>query len=125
MSHTQNVLVIDDDPAVLNSIEKQLSSLSMNFDFTANPVIGLQKLTLHHYDLVVCDIRMEPVSGLYVLQQIKLNHPDVPVIILTGYVDDQLYEQARELQAKSYLIKPIRKAALVRAITEALSPTGE
>ena len=125
MITTKNVLVIDDDAAVLNSIEKQLSSLEMNFDFTANPVAALRKIELLPYDLVVCDIRMEPVSGLYVLQQIKLQHPDIPVIILTGYVDDQLYEQAKHLNASNYLIKPIRKAALVQAINDILLSSAD
>ena len=125
MITTKNVLVIDDDAAVLNSIEKQLSSLEMNFDFTANPVAALRKIELLPYDLVVCDIRMEPVDGLYILQQIKLQHPHIPVIILTGYVDDQLYEQAKHLNASNYLIKPIRKAALVQAINDILLSSAD
>lgn len=121
MSEQRRILIIDDDAVILNSIEKQLKSLDMMLDFTASPVMGLSKLETSAYDLVICDIRMQPVSGVFVLQQIKDQHPDLPVIILSGYVDDRLYEETRHYQASAYLIKPVRKATLIETIRDVLS----
>jgi two-component system, chemotaxis family, chemotaxis protein CheY len=115
------LLVIDDDPAVQRSIRRQLkSAASLSVVFESDPVAGLSRIDRERYDLVMCDIKMTPIGGLEVLARIKEAHPTLPVIILTGFVDDQIIERAQALGCADFLIKPVRKGQLVEAITKVL-----
>jgi DNA-binding NtrC family response regulator len=112
----KDVLVIDDDPFILQSIQKQLRKANLNLQLINNPIEGLHEIDRKHFDLVLCDIKMEPITGLDVLKSIKIKHPDIPVIILSGYVDDQLIEKTRTIGCKAFLIKPVRKQELIDSI---------
>ncbi|HOV13054.1 MAG TPA: response regulator [Spirochaetota bacterium] len=109
----KEILVIDDDNFVLESIKKQLKEEDMEVMFVDNPLTGLSIIDNKHFDLVLCDIKMEPMNGIEVLRNIKEKHPEVPVIILTGYVDDGLLEKAKDYGSSDFLIKPIRKRELI------------
>jgi CheY-like chemotaxis protein len=119
----RKLLVIDDDPSIQRSIKRQLKdSAGLDIDFQADPLEGLRMLNRTRYDLVLCDIKMKPISGLEVLAKIKSRHPRLPVIILTGFVDDQIIETAHRLGCAAFLIKPVRKSQLQESISLALTP---
>ncbi|MAG13364.1 MAG: hypothetical protein CMN78_02080 [Spirochaetales bacterium] len=117
----KNVLVIDDDAMILSSISRQLRNEPLQLELEANPLEGIEKLTQKDYDLVLCDIKMKPISGLEVLSEIKDRHPNTPVIIISAFVDDQLLETAQKLGCSAFLIKPVQRHALVEAIRRILA----
>jgi CheY-like chemotaxis protein len=117
------LLVIDDDKAIQQSIRRQLKSASfLAVDFETDPLEGLRRIETVGYDLVMCDIKMTPIGGLEVLARIKDAHPKLPVIILTGFVDDQIIERAQALGCSDFLIKPVRRSQLLESIMRVLSP---
>ena len=118
MDNRKKILVIDDDKVILQSIEKQLKHQNLNLDFEDDPVAGLGKIMKKNYDLVLCDIKMKSLTGLEVLKEIKSTHPEIPVIILTGYVDDKIIEEARNLGCDDFLFKPLRKNILINSINK-------
>lgn len=115
-----NILVIDDDDRILKSIEKQLKDETFNVEFTNDPLVGLDKIEENKYDLVISDIKMKSILGTDVLRVIKTKYSDMPVIILTGYVDDSIMEEARFLGCNDFLIKPVRKSELLESINKIL-----
>lgn len=116
----EKILVLDDDVAILGSLEKQLKSQSFIIDFENDPLQALKKIEQKKYDLIISDVMMKPITGIEVLQQIKTTHPRLPVIILTGFVDDQIIDRARELGCDDFLIKPVRKRELINCIKNVL-----
>jgi YesN/AraC family two-component response regulator len=113
----KEVMVIDDDPFILQSIKKQLKEQNLNLKLINNPEEGLVEIDKKHFDLVLCDIKMEPMNGIEVIKKLRINHPDMPVIILSGYVDDQLIEKTKNIGCKKFLIKPVRKKELIDTIS--------
>lgn len=121
MSVGSRVLVIDDDASVREGVRRQLKGHPvLVVDYEGDPLSGLERLRNGRYDLVLCDIRMTPIDGLEVLTRIRAAHPTLPVVILTGFVDDQIIERAHTLGCTAFLIKPVRKTELIAAIEEAL-----
>lgn len=117
----KNIVIIDDDPAVLNSIVRQLSrEENLNLMPENNPENALVRIESEPVDLVVCDIKMEPVNGLKVLKTIKDKYPALPVIIATGFVDDAVMEKARNFGCDTFFIKPVRKKDLIKAVQDLL-----
>ncbi|OHD10901.1 MAG: hypothetical protein A2086_01440 [Spirochaetes bacterium GWD1_27_9] len=112
----KHILVIDDDPIILKSIQNQLKSQSFQLEIVNDPKEALRIAFEKEFDLVICDVKMEPINGLEILQKIKSYRPGLPVIILTGYVDDQIRQKAKEIGSSDFLIKPVRKQQLIDAI---------
>src|SRR4030042_3001479 len=114
------ILIIDDDKLILKSIEKQLKNKKYSLKFINDPIIALDEIINFKYDLILCDIRMKKISGLDLLKKVKLNYPEMPVIILTGFVDDKMMEEAKKMGCNDFLIKPITKSILVNSISKVL-----
>jgi CheY-like chemotaxis protein len=113
----KKILVIDDDARIRESIARQLRDLpGLAIDFESNPIEALRRFGRIEYDLVLCDIKMKPVSGMQVLGRLRSLYPRIPVIILTGFVDDQIIEAAHRMGCSDFLIKPVRKQQLVDSI---------
>jgi DNA-binding NtrC family response regulator len=112
----KKIIIIDDDSLILRSIEKQLNKENFEIELINDPCIGLKKLENEEYSLLICDIRMKPITGLELLRSIKETHPDIPVIIMTGFIDDGIMEKAKEIGYNDYLIKPFRKKSLTDSI---------
>lgn len=115
-----NILVIDDDITILNSMKKQLNNQDFLVDYINDPLEGLKRIEHKKYNLVISDVMMKPLTGIEVLKQIKTSYPELPVIILTGFVDDQIIDNARELGCSDFLIKPVRKRVLINSIKSVL-----
>ena len=120
----KHLLVIDDDSVILDSIRRQLRDEPLRIDFDDDPESGLSRLEREAYDLVLCDIKMKPIDGIEVLRAIKLNHREMPVIIVSAFVDDQLFDEARSIGCEDFLIKPVPRKALKEAVAKALSKAG-
>lgn len=119
------VLAIDDDEVILRSIERQLRNENVRLDLESDPLSGLERISRQEYDLVLCDIKMKPISGIEVLRRLKEHKPDLPVIILSAFIDDQLFEAARRLGSDDFLIKPVRRDVLISAISAAVRERPE
>ena len=117
----KKIIIIDDDSFILTSIQKQLNKENFDIKLINDPLTGLKKLEKEKYSLVICDIRMKPLTGLELLKIIKSNYPKTPVIIITGFIDDGIMEKAKKIGYDDYLIKPFRKKRLTESINKILN----
>ena len=82
---------------------------------------GLKRISQDNPDLVILDLNMPRMDGLEVLAALKEQNIDVPVILTTFYGSEQVAEQALELGASAYVVKPYEAAEMLAAIDKALS----
>jgi len=119
MRETPLILVVDDDPGILELVQDILSPYYQVI--TASSVKEAQEyLQNHTCDLVLTDMVMPEVGGLELLKQLRLHHSDIPVIVFTGYANFQDAVNAVKLGAFDYLTKPIQIEILQHAIARAL-----
>ncbi|MGY9107322.1 MAG: response regulator, partial [Alphaproteobacteria bacterium] len=80
-------------------------------DLVPNGVKAVQMLDSEPYDLVICDIVMEPFNGLQLLAAIRAGvtqaDQNLPVIMLTGHTDEKMVKAAKLLAANGFLAKPM------------------
>lgn len=82
----------------------------------------LNKISESKYDLLICDINMPPgISGIEALLQIKINDPDLPVLIMSMYSEDLYAIQAFKSGAAGYLNKETIHIELMDAIYRVLN----
>ncbi len=119
MRETPLILAVDDDPAILELVWEILSPTYRVT--TADSVKEAKKqLQAQGCDLVLTDMIMPEVGGMELLKYIRLHHPDIPVIVFTGYANFQDAISAVKMGAFDYLTKPIQIEILQHAIARAL-----
>lgn len=101
------ILIIDDDPIFLDSISLYLQDLDHTTFLAENGEAGLAEFNSTAPDLVLVDLNMPGLDGIQVLEQIRLNSPDTPTIMIsgTGQIQDAL--DALSKGAWDFITKPI------------------
>ena len=101
------VLIIDDQPSILQSMEVFFQLRSWKVHIAPNGRKGLALAKKVHPDLVILDIRLPDVIGLKVLEELKAHAPEVEGIMITAHQDMETTIQAIKLGAFDYIHKPI------------------
>jgi FixJ family two-component response regulator len=121
MSHAASIVfVVDDDISVRESLELLIRSAGWQPETfsRARDFLGYSE-TLAPSCLVL-DISMPGLNGLELQKRVAAEHPEVPVIFITGHGDVPKTVQAMKAGAVEFLTKPINDDVLLRAIRQAL-----
>jgi len=117
-----HVLVVDDDPALLQGLPEtlRLRMSGVTVDTADSAATALDRIAARDYDAIVTDIRMPGMDGLALLAEIRARRPDTPVFMVTGHGERELAIRALRGGACDFIQKPIDRdyfvAALYRAI---------
>lgn len=111
-----NILIIDDEPDLLEKIETLLLSEQYTVSTSTDGNDGLQKILNNIYDLILLDIMLPGVNGLDILTEIRAAGILTPVLMLTarGDIDDKV--TGLNLGADDYLAKPFSVAELLARV---------
>ncbi|MBL7152520.1 MAG: sigma-54-dependent Fis family transcriptional regulator [Phycisphaerae bacterium] len=116
----KNILVIDDDRIILDSLCEFLSLEGFKADGAGTFKGALAKLIEDDYCLVITDVNLPDGDGLELLHTIRRNYPKTVVIVITGYGTIESAVQAIKLGAYDYLTKPIIDDELRLAVERAI-----
>lgn len=114
----QRIVIVDDHEVVRLGL-RSLLDRHPDFEVVAEASNGreaIEKVDAHKPDVVVLDIRLPGMSGVEVCQQITTRHPDIHVIMLTSYAEDEMLFAAIRAGAAGYVLKQIGGDDLTRAI---------
>lgn len=116
----RTVYVLDDDEAVLRSMERLLSSVNFEAVSFNHPDAFLTAASTFKTGCVLLDVRLPGMSGLDVQAQLNKTRSDLSVIIVTAQGDIQTAVRAMKAGASDFLEKPYSDHALLRAIEATL-----
>lgn len=122
---TKSILVIDDDPAIIQSIFKHFSITYSNYHLLSAPNgrIGLQIALKEQPDLIILDWQMPEMNGIQVIQYLQKNDVTrhTPIIVTTGInLEDVHLEEALKAGAIDYLRKPFNRVEFLARSQTAL-----
>ena len=123
MSAGQTVMVVDDDRQVLRYLTDTLRDEGYNTVACDRFQDAKSMLGSVRPDLLVTDIRLGAFNGLQLALYARSRYANVPIIVLTGYEDPTLREEAAKSGA-TFLVKPVRREALLKTISERLAASG-
>jgi CheY-like chemotaxis protein len=125
------VLVVDDEPDVemlfRQQFRRDLRDNRFKMDFAQSATSALQRISDAADEsliLILSDINMPGMTGLELLPKAKAARPDVPVIMITAYGDDNTRRKALEGGAEALLTKPIDFVALRGEIENRVAGAG-
>jgi len=107
MSTEPLVLAVDDEPSVLNVLERILQREGYEVETAVNGVEAMLRFIEHDYKFVMLDIAMPRMDGADTLRLMKKLKPDVPVVTFTGHVGRGEMAETVRLGAVTCLPKPI------------------
>ncbi len=115
-----HLLVVDDEEDFARLIQKSLIQSDYRVDIatSATQAIALQRK--HSYDLALVDLRMPEMTGLELLQYLKVRDKKIFVIIMTAYGSFSVGFEALKKGACEYLSKPFKLKAMKDKVKEAL-----
>lgn len=114
------LLVVDDEAGFTRLIQKSLSPLGYRVDTatSATQAIALQRR--HSYDLALVDMRMPEMTGMELMQCLKMRDRKIFVIIMTAYGSFSVGIESLKQGACDYLSKPFTLASLKHKVRDAL-----
>jgi len=119
---TGNVLLVDDEPDLLAAMAETLTRAGYAVRTVSDTAQAVTLLGQERFDAVVTDFIMPGITGMDLLQRVKQIHPDLPVILLTGYATSDLTRRALQGGAADVLVKPFPLRALPVALEKCLLP---
>jgi len=113
-----NILVVDDEVMMLESIKIGLMSKGYNVVGFNNCQQALDHLSDedHGIDLVITDYLMPLINGMDLLLKIRQRHPNLPVVIMTAYADASLVIEALTNGCSGFVQKPFSREQLIAEI---------
>jgi DNA-binding NtrC family response regulator len=113
------VLVVDDEPSNLASIEKIFQRDGMRVLTADGAKAALEVVRTHRVQVVLTDLMMPGVSGLELLRAIKQLSPDTEVVMMTAYGTVETAVQAMREGAYDFVEKPLKRMTIVKSVRKA------
>jgi DNA-binding NtrC family response regulator len=118
-----HLLVVDDEPSILTTLQKALSLEGYGVDVAGGVRVAEDKLKKRTYDLCLFDVQLPDGDGVELLQRMRAGKTDTPVIMMSGHATIDTAVRAVRVGALNFLEKPLNTDALLIAVETALRLT--
>ncbi len=120
MKNSLKILLVDDIQDFLDLFAMFFEMDGAETCFARDYNQALEHLESKEFDIVITDYRMPRMHGLYLIEMIKAKNPDMPVILVSAYVDEKFAEIAKETGADEVMKKPFEYDELISNIQKVL-----
>jgi len=122
---SKRILLVDDDQMVLKTITKLLAVYGYAVEPAESGEEALLKVKAADFDLLITDIRMPGINGIETIKRMReLNanttKSGMPEIVITGFADTAIEEQARSIGITDYMYKPFATTDFIKTVENKL-----
>jgi signal transduction histidine kinase len=120
--NTTPVLLVDDNPSLLQALPHAISlrMSGVEVETADSAQVALTMIEQQEYDAIVSDIKMPGMDGLDLLAKVQQQHPETPVVLITGHGQHDLAIRALRSGAYDYILKPIDRDDFMVSLERAL-----
>ena len=116
------IMIVDDEASILLAIDTTLQIAGINNTITCQDSRQVMELIADQpIEAMLLDLNMPNIDGHRLLDDVRKEYPDVPVIIVTGAVDVETAVRCIKAGAFDYIVKPVESDRLITAVNRALS----
>jgi len=116
------VMLVEDEAASMRHIHNLILNYCPQFSIVAQCENGreaMQLLADKRPELVITDIKMPVMDGIELMENIRKEHPDIDIIILSGYADFEYAQSAVRQGAVNYILKPVSPKTFTKVMADA------
>ncbi len=115
MADIKKILIVDDETGIVEEIRSFLAEEGFEVSTADTAKQGIQRMESMSPDVVFIDVKLPDASGIEVLKAAKQRSPGTKIVMVTGYVDQNLMDEAEAMGCDSFLQKPFD---LIRILEE-------
>ncbi|MGD9141364.1 MAG: response regulator [bacterium] len=121
MHDKRRILVVDDQESMRVLLQDMLNVMGYEVSVADGGEEALERMGGAEFDLVLTDLNMPGMDGTALLKAIKTDHPEIPVVIITGYGTFHTEKRVMREGADGYISKPCTLAKLEHTISSVFS----
>ena len=114
------ILVVDDEPRICQLIKELCKQEGYQTDTTLSGVEALQMMKKHNYQMLLTDLKMPGIDGLELIRKAKKEHPEIRIIMVTGYATIETAVQSLRHGVDDYITKPFNIFEFKKAVKRTL-----
>jgi len=114
------ILVVDDEPVVLNSCRKVLEEDGFDVRLVPSADKALKVIKDEGFDLLLVDVKMPKHDGIYLMQKVKEQWPDIPIIAMSGYPTPDTITDGAKMGAVAFIAKPFTPDELIKELRQVI-----
>lgn len=111
-----SILYVEDEDGVRNSVSRSLALIADNVQTAKNGPDALEQVKQNLPDLIITDIRMPEMDGLTLIEKLREEGFDIPIIVTTAFSEIEYLKKAIDLKVEKFINKPIRVSDLFDVI---------
>lgn len=115
-----NILVVDDEPVILDLLKRSLKVAGCKVSTASDGQLGLEAIAKNRVDILILDVDMPGLDGLSTAIEALKIEPDLPILIITRYTDQDIIDGVKELDVVDTIMKPFKNTDIINAINKAL-----
>mgnify|MGYP000485745115 FL=1 len=118
------VAIVDDDEAVREALGDLLMVSGLACECFEGAAEFLAARRVRQFDCLVTDIRMPGMSGIDLIERLRDERAELPVIVLSSVLDEATRSHALAIGAQAWLTKPVTDEHLLEALAQAIASSG-
>jgi DNA-binding NtrC family response regulator len=112
------ILVVDDEDIVLESCQAVFELEGFEVMLVPSADEAIEAMKNDNFALLLIDVKMPKHDGMYLMEKIKEQWPDIPIIVMSGYYTTETIKEAFEMGAAKFIAKPFEPDELVKTVRQ-------
>ena len=112
----KKILIVDDEVGIVDEIREFLLEEGYTVHTADTAKSGIAALAVFHPDILIIDMKLPDASGIEVLRACREQFPNTKTMVVTGYVDQKVMDEAENLGRDMFLQKPFDLVTLIEEI---------
>lgn len=121
----KRILIIEDNPMVVKSLEFKLLKDGYTVIISEDGRDAMEKLKTEHFDLILTDLMLPFISGRQIIEYIKKNIPQLPIIVLSTSTQDDIITDAFTMGVDDFITKPFSPNELSLRVRRTLANVNQ
>jgi two-component system response regulator YesN len=114
------VLIVDDEPSHVQGLVRHIPWAKLGYSIPLTAESGEEAIPILEagpVDVLITDVSMPGMNGIELAAEAKLIHPDIQILVISGYNEFEFAQEAIEVGAKGYVLKPLKLSEIERKLT--------
>jgi len=116
--NTMKILVVDDEDIVLESCQAVFELEGFEVMLVPSADEALKTMKNDNFALLLIDVKMPKHDGIYLMEKVRKQWPNIPIIVMSGYYTKETIKEAFKMGAAKFIAKPFEPDELVKTVRQ-------